>query len=365
MIARDVLVARRLGAPRRPRVLGALAGSLGFVLSLSSVSAAESPGATALPSADAKAGAQVEAKAEPSASEAGTAASEAAPAPGEAVESDASASGSGWVTKPTNPPTPGNTAPEEPRDEADAASPSAAPAAPPAKKSTPKRSARYALPESTETATEAPPADYEALPLGRHQEHWVVSAGARVSWLGDEAFDPFSEEDAFSQVSLAAGRVLVAEDRLSLAVLGVLEAGEAEAYARSMKADYSSLRFALSLEGRYHLRSWLYGYARLAPGALRAEASLESPELATYEAAAWSASVDGALGAAVRIIGARDGSKRSPRVWLFAEGGYGWAASQELSLEATSGSPPRAEPIELGELDPSGGFLRLGANLTF
>jgi hypothetical protein len=238
-----------------------------------------------------------------------------------------------------------------------------APPAPAAKK---EGRIRYALPAPSEPVSEPPPTDYESLPLGRHQEHWFVNGGYRATWISDDTFDPFSEDDVFGQLSLSAGRTIYAQDQLSVAVSGMFAFGRTSAPARGLNAEYSAMQLGLGLEARYHVRSWFYGYARVTPGALRSEASLDSNLGPSYEATTWSAAVDGSLGAALRVIGSRDGSKFSPRVWLFAEGGYTWVGKQDLSLEATgAGAPPRAEPIELGGLDASGAMFRLGVAVTF
>src|SRR5690606_17630820 len=125
----------------------------------------------------------------------------------------------------------------------------------------------WVRPPSTEVAVPAPE-DPEELPLTRHQLRWDVQLGVRNAWIGTSAFDAFAEDDAFTQVSLSAGRGLLRQGRFSLAALAVWEFGEKSASARGAKTEYAAHRLALALEGRYHVLHWLYGYGRLAPGAL-------------------------------------------------------------------------------------------------
>jgi hypothetical protein len=380
MKARDIS-ATRTNMARRSRRVWTVLGSWGVVVTLSSAALAQ-PVADAKPTADKakpkaeapKADAKVEApKADAKVEATKPPSAEPKVLPGDLDEPADSGS---WLESDRTKEAPQAAPDASPAaavtpDAAAAPAPAAnAPAAEPSKPAVPvdKSQARvhYALPEPTEAASEPPPTDYETLPLARHQDHWFVSGGYRASWIEDAAFDPFSEDDVLGQLSLNAGRTVYAQDRLSVAVSGMFDFGTTSAPARSLNAEYQALRLGLGLEGRYHLRSWLYAYARVTPGAVRSEASLDSTSGPHYEAVNWSAAVDGSLGAAIRVIGTRDGRKFSPRVWLFAEVGYGWVAGQDLSLEATgAGAPPRAEPVELGELDASGTTLRLGALVTF
>ncbi len=374
MKARDIS-ATRSNMARRARRARTVLGSLGVLVTLSGAALAQ-PVADVKPSAE-KAKPKADAPKADTKAEASKA--EAAKPKSLPGDLDEPANSSSWLES-EGPKEAPQAAPEANQAAAvapDAAAPAPAAAAPapavepakaapatPVAKSQPR--VRYALPEPTEMAALPPPTDYETLPLARHQDHWFASGGYRASWIEDAAFDPFSEDDVLGQLSLNAGRTVYAQDRLSVAVSGMFDFGTTSAPARSLNAEYKALRLGLGLEGRYHLRSWLYAYARVTPGAVRTEASLDSTFGPHYEAVNWSAAVDGSLGAAIRIIGTRDGRKFSPRVWLFAEVGYGWVAGQDLSLEATgAGAPPRAEPIELGELDASGTTLRFGALVTF
>lgn len=224
---------------------------------------------------------------------------------------------------------------------------------------------RFALPPPSEPLFEPPP-DYDTVPYTHHQLRWDVQVGVRNSWIRTSALDPFAENDSLTQVSLSFGRGIFRSGRWSLASLAVWEGGGTSAHARSEDASYSAQRFALALEGRYHPWHWFYGYARVAPGALRTVARLEAPgQSFSYEAKTWLVSADAALGAAARLVGNPDGRAPGARLWVFLEGGYGWSATQNLSLSATSGAPERTQARELGELTLAGPYARIGLTLAF
>lgn len=245
---------------------------------------------------------------------------------------------------------------DEPGDEAVAPQGSGEP-----KQLAPKR---YPLPSSSEEPL--PPTDYDEVPYTRHQLRWDVQLGVRTSWIRTAALDPFAENDALTQASLSFGRGLFREGPWSLAALAVWETGGTSASARGTDASFSAQRFALAVEGRYQLLHWVYGYGRLAPGALRTVARVDSSSgQFEYEARTWVVGADAALGAAVRPFGDPDGRNPGVRFWVFLEGGYGWSATQDLTLRAGSGAPERTEPLEFKELSLAGGYGRLGATLAF
>lgn len=224
---------------------------------------------------------------------------------------------------------------------------------------------RYALPASTERSI--PPApDPETVPFTHHQLRWEVQLGARNAWIPDGGFDAFAENDSLTQLSLGVGRGVFRNGRWSVAALGFWEIGSKGATVRSAGSSYSAQRFSVALEGRYHLRHWLYGYGRLAPGATRTVARLDAPgQSFGYESRTWVVSTDVALGAALHLIGNPDGREPGERLWFFAEGGYGWSATQNLLLRPTSGAPERSSSLDLGEMSLSGGFGRVGLLLAF
>lgn len=224
---------------------------------------------------------------------------------------------------------------------------------------------RFALPPPSEPLVEEPP-DYNTVPFTHHQLRWDVQAGLRASWIRTSAFDPFSEKDGLVQFSLSFGRGVYRNGPWSIAVLGVWEIGSTSAKARAEDASYTVQRLALAVEGRYHLRHWLYGYGRVAPGTLYNTARLEAfSQSFAYESSAWLVNADAALGAAARLAGASDGREQGVRLWAFLEGGYGWSSAHDLTLSATSGAPARSQPRDLGELTLAAPYGRAGLNLAF
>jgi len=87
---------------------------------------------------------------------------------------------------------------------------------------------------------------------------------------------------------------------------------------------------------------------------------------ATRYARHWSYGVDGALGAAFEVYGTRSGESVRPRLWVIAEGGYGYLGSTRLKLLPDPGQgPERTSPVDLGSLSLSGPYLRVSAALSF
>jgi hypothetical protein len=77
--------------------------------------------------------------------------------------------------------------------------------------------------------------------------------------------------------------------------------------------------------------------------------------------------VDGAVGAGYEFFGRRSGESIQPRLWVIAEGGYGYLGSTHLQLkpDANSGAPERTAAIDLGSLSLAGPYLRISAAVSF
>jgi len=218
----------------------------------------------------------------------------------------------------------------------------------------------------------APPVAEEPNPddglRGTHQEHWAATIGGRFGYIPSTGYDPFSEDNGFGQVSLGLGRTLMAMDEFSTAVWLLWDWGAAESTARGAETALSAHRFTAGLEGRYHLLRRLYFFARVAPGALRSEATLSDAGAGVErKAEGWAFATDLSGGAAFEFAGENRGKSRLPRGWLSVDGGYGFTTSSTLEFvaEPESGAPARLEPIDLGDLAMSGGFFRIAASATF
>jgi hypothetical protein len=204
-------------------------------------------------------------------------------------------------------------------------------------------------------------------PLGTYQSHWMGLLGVRAGLIGHEGMDPFSENDALVQVSLGGGRTLFASGDLSLAAVGFWDYGERRAEARGEATHLAVQRLTLGPEARYHLLPQLYAFGRVAPGAVRTAAELDdSVSLTKLEATSWTFALDATLGGAYQLWGKKSGHSKKPRVWLIAEGGYGWATESDLRLAASSDTAPqRVAELDLGTLAVRGPTFRVSGAITF
>lgn len=213
--------------------------------------------------------------------------------------------------------------------------------------------------------------------LGTHQTHWRAELGTRVTFVKHAGYDPFSTNDALTQVSLGGARTLWASGPLSYAVSFHWDYGEAHATARGEATQLYAHRIAPGAEARWHFLPQLYAYGRVAPGLMSIRSELQSTPaggtLETRGPAGWSPldvpwvpTLDLLVGAAVEALGNRSGSSRDVRLWLLAEGGYGWAGATDLQLQGEGDAlPQRVAALDLGELALRGATFRISAAATF
>ena len=207
-----------------------------------------------------------------------------------------------------------------------------------------------------------------AEPLGSHQPHLEASLGARVSKVPDAGYDPFADSDELAQVSLGLGGTLFAHDRFSLAAVGFWDYGTHSSEARGAQSSLVVHRLSVGPELRYQLITPLYVFVHALPAFAHSEASLDDGVAgATRSAEHWSYGLDAAAGAAFEVYGKRSGESWRPRLWVIAEGGYGYLGSTRLSLKAKadSGAPERTAPVDLGSLSLAGPYLRVSAAVSF
>jgi hypothetical protein len=190
--------------------------------------------------------------------------------------------------------------------------------------------------------------------------------GFRTMLIRSAGFDPFSSNDMLTQVSLALEHPFARQGAIAFAGGVSMDYGESSADARGTPSTFKAWRLAALLEGRLYARSYAYGFARLAPGILRSAATLtdsSSPngnQLADHFDLP---SVDGSLGAAFRV----SGPANPVAAWICVEAGYGWTQSHHLYL-APSAAPrdqPKLAPVDLGTIDPRGGFMRFALAITY
>jgi hypothetical protein len=221
-----------------------------------------------------------------------------------------------------------------------------------------------ALRAQAQDADEAAPDDTS---LGNHQRNVRLDLGFRTQFVRSKGLDPFAGNDAITQVTLGASHAFWTSDRLSLAGAFAFDYGGRSATARSGDAELGLLRFTIAPELRYHLFRVLAVTAKVGPTLTRQAASYGGSLGADVSKTAWKAGFDATAGAALEVFGYASGASRKPRLWLVAEGGYGWSASNRLSLEPNESAsvPERLTPLDLGKLSLSGPLLRVTAALSF
>jgi hypothetical protein len=206
-----------------------------------------------------------------------------------------------------------------------------------------------------------------ATSLGSHQRNLRLDLGVRAQFIESAGLDPFAVDDALPQVTLGASYAFLAQGRLSLAGAAIFDYGGSSAQARDNRASLDISRFALGPEVRYHVLRVAAVTLRVTPTLTRMAASLSSGVGSDLVETAWKAGVDATAGAVVELYGYASGESRSPRVWLSAEGGYGWTSPTSLTLSPESGGqvPQRLQPISLPRLSLSGPLFRITGAVSF
>lgn len=203
--------------------------------------------------------------------------------------------------------------------------------------------------------------------LGTHQRNVRLDLGLRTQFIKGAGYDPFSENDVLHQFSTSASVAFWARDRLSLAGVLGFDYGASSASARSNRASLDVRRFVLAPEVRYHVLRVLALTARVGPTLTREETTLSGGLDTELSRTAWRFGFDATAGTAVELWGYANGASHKPRLWATAEAGYGYTASNRLSLEPRdpARAPQRAVPVELGDLTLGGPLFRITAALSF
>lgn len=211
----------------------------------------------------------------------------------------------------------------------------------------------------------AAPEDSSA--LGNHQRHVRLELGVRTQFVRSKGFDPFASNDVLPQLTLAASYYFWARDRLSLGGVLAFDYGARSESARSGEASLDSRRFLLAPELRYHVLRVLAVTAKVGPTLTRQEVAYSGGLAGDLSKTAWKAGFDATAGAAFEVFGYVSGASKKPRLWLTAEGGYGWTAANRLRLEPDESwtAPQRLTPLDLGQLSLSGPLFRVTAALSF
>jgi len=203
--------------------------------------------------------------------------------------------------------------------------------------------------------------------LAPHQPYAQASLGLRMSGVSDSGYDAFSDSDSLAQVSLGLAATVFRQQRFSLAVAGYWDYGQSSSTARGSATELDVHRLSIGPEARYHLLPPLYVFVHALPVFAHSTASLEDGVAqVTRYARHWAYGVDLSGGAAYEVYGGRDGAALRPRLWVMAEGGYGFMGSTPLQMSPDPGQgPQRPEPVDLGSLSLAGPYLRLSAAVGF
>jgi hypothetical protein len=220
------------------------------------------------------------------------------------------------------------------------------------------------LPGAARAHDDLPPAIEVVGARARGPQPWLVTAGLRTALFRSAGYDPFSTNDAFPQFSVNATWAYRTGGALETAVGVSFDAGGASAQARGSDASLSLDRLAALVEERYAFGAVAYAFARLSPGWLTGKATLSDPSIpAPLESAFSTFSLDASAGGAACL------SPRSAhvRIWLVADGGYGWAPTQHLALAPALPASDRdkAGTTSLSDFAPRGVFFRGAVALGF
>jgi len=216
-----------------------------------------------------------------------------------------------------------------------------------------------ALPPET-AAAPAPARSREAM--------WRLELGYRGSFVPSAGYDPFSTNDSLPQFSAAATRTLFAGNHLSFATGIAWDIGSSSAIDRGDRASIGINRLTIPLEGRVHFGVWGYAFVRGAPGVL-----LQHTEVDDHSAAAslnktrWLFASDLSAGYAWLAWPRTRQPEQPARLWLQADGGYGWVARERLDLgpALASGDARIVSGVDLGTISLSGPFFRVAAAASF
>jgi hypothetical protein len=199
---------------------------------------------------------------------------------------------------------------------------------------------------------------------------WRIEMGYRGSYIPSSGFDPFSTNDFLPQFSVAASRTLVASasGRVSLAAGLAWDHGSSSAPARGDQASLDIERMTIPIEARLHFGRWGYALLRAAPGVVSQHAELnDTSEPAALTKTTWLFATDLSAGYAWLVWPPTREPAHTARLWVQADGGYGWVAQERLNLgpALASGDARVVSGIDLGSITTSGAFFRAAAAVSF
>ncbi len=220
-----------------------------------------------------------------------------------------------------------------------------------------------ASPTLVTAGTEAPKAS-----PARGQRFLQMDFGMRKTFVKDGGYDTYSNDDVLTQGSLGASVTMFTRGRMSFAVGGRWDFGGSSASIRGAETSIYVHRLEGVVEARIHVRTWLYGFLRLAPGAMHARARLGDPSTpGDLGESRWMFVADVSLGGAVRLTSFEEGAATSPHLWVLLDVGYSWSprSTSTLSPSNSEDDPRLYGDFNARSLALRGGFGRLALAMTF
>ncbi len=214
----------------------------------------------------------------------------------------------------------------------------------------------------------APDATETPAPFGGRVSMWRVEAGYRGSFVPSAGYDPFSTNDFLPQFSLAASRTLVGARPLSLAAGLAWDVGSSSAGDRGDHASIGVQRLTVPIEARVHFGTRGYLFVRGAPGVVAQHTEVDDPSApAPLSKTRWLFATDLSAGYAFLVWPRSRLPAQVARLWLQADGGYGWVVSERLDLGPTLASTDAriVSGVDLGNVSLSGPFFRVAAAASF
>jgi hypothetical protein len=205
--------------------------------------------------------------------------------------------------------------------------------------------------------------DEVATPSPRHETVGQFELGYRGSFVTSAGLNPFSTDDYLAQLSLVASRTLFVRGPLSFAGGVSWDHGGTSATSRGDATSLLLDRLTVPLEGRLQFRRWGYAFLRVAPGAAALRVEVDDPSApAPLKKSQWAFATDLSAGYSFPIWTVAHGAHGVSRLWLQAEGGYGWMpdASVDLGTGAMQASNVNLAPIAM-----RGGFFRAAVAASF
>lgn len=222
-------------------------------------------------------------------------------------------------------------------------------------------------PAAVDASPEAAPAVY-----GPRVGGLRVNLGLKWGYVGTSGYDLVSSDNSLPSFTADATYAVLTRGRLALAVgLGLDAGGSFSDELRGIETRFSAGRYYVPIEVRYEVAPWLWGLARVGPGALHVATKVSDPSSPTGElkGGAWAFNVDATLGAAFAIdAGKRKTQKGPPRFLIMPEVGYMVSTPARVSVNPDRDSDEvlgTDESTRLGKVALSGFVWRATLGMAF